>query len=40
MGDFNIKPVMKLELFLFQPLNQTVVNRKINDDILLNLPSF
>ena len=37
--DFNIKPVIKLEMFLFQPLNQIVVNRKINDNILLNLPS-
>ena len=40
MGDFNIKPVIKLEMFLFQPLNQIVVNCKINDNILLNLPSF
>ena len=39
MGDFNIKPVIKLEMFPFQPLNQIVVNRKITDNILLNLPS-
>ena len=39
MGDFNIKPVIKLEMFLFQPLNRIVVNRKITDNILLNLPS-
>ena len=40
MGDFNIKPVINLEMFLFQPLNQILVNCKINDYILLNLPSF
>ena len=40
MGDLKIKPVIKLKIFLFQPLNQIVVNHKINDNIPLNLPSF
>ena len=40
IGDFKTKPVIKLEMFLFQPLNQIVVNCKINDNILLKLPSF
>ena len=40
MRDLKIKPVIKLKIFLFQPLNQIVVNHKINDNIPLNLPSF
>ena len=40
MGDLKIKPVIKLKMFLFQPLNQIVVDHKMNDNILLNLPSF